>query len=66
TMNTGFSRFYPVGEGLFEYADTAEALAAVAAINEDYPHHARAARDLAAEHFSSDRVLAAMMAGAGL
>jgi len=66
TMNTGFSRFYPAGEGLFEYADAAEALAAVAAINEDYPHHARAARDLAAEYFSSDRVLAAMMDDAGL
>jgi len=66
TMNTGFSRFYPVGEGLFEYANEAEALAAVATVNADYAHHARAARDLAAEYFSSDRVLAAMMAGAGL
>ncbi|MGH6968071.1 MAG: glycosyltransferase [Stellaceae bacterium] len=66
TMNTGFARFYPVGEGLFEYTDEAEALAAVATIDADYARHARAARDLAAEYFSSDRVLAAMMAQAGL
>lgn len=66
TMNTGFSRFYPVGEGLFEFADAGEALAAVTAINADYPRHARAARDLAAEYFASDRVLSVLMAGAGL
>ena len=32
TMATEFSRFYPVGEGLFEYADKAGALAAIAAV----------------------------------
>lgn len=66
TMNTGFARFYPVGEGLFEYADEVEARAAIAAIESDYPRHARAARDLAAEYFASDRVLAPLMAEAGL
>jgi hypothetical protein len=66
TMNTGFSRFYPVGEGLFEYADATEARAAIAAIESDYPRHARAARDLAAVYFASDRVLATLMAGVGL
>src|SRR5579863_834335 len=66
TMNTGFSRFYPVGEGLFEFSDAAEALTALAAIDADYPRHARAARDLAAEYFGSDRVLSTLMAGAGL
>jgi hypothetical protein len=66
TMNTGFSRFYPVGIGLFAYADEAEARAAIAAIEDDYPRHARGAREIAAEYFASDRVLPAMMAGAGL
>ncbi len=66
TMNTGFSRFYPVGEGLFEFSDEREALASVAAIDADYARHARAARGLAAEYFSSDRVLSSMMASAGL
>ena len=66
TMTTGFSRFYPVGEGLFEYSDTAGAIAAIDAINSDYRRHSAAARMVAAEYFGSDRVISALMAGAGL
>jgi hypothetical protein len=66
TMATEFRRFYPVGEGLLDYADEEGALAAVAAIKADYARHAKAARRIAAEYFSSDRVIAAMMQEAGL
>jgi hypothetical protein len=66
TMKTGFSRFYPVGEGLFEFGDADEAVAAIAAINADYPRQSRAARGMAAEYFSSDRVISSLMAEAGL
>ena len=66
TMDTGFSRFYPVGEGLFDYSDAGGALAAIASINADYPRHCRAARDIAAEYFDAGRVLPAMLAGVGL
>jgi hypothetical protein len=66
TMKTGFSRFYPVGDGLFEYGDAEEALAAVDAINGDYRRHSRAARMLAAEYFGSDPVISGLMAEAGL
>jgi hypothetical protein len=66
TMATGFSRFYPVGEGLFEYADTAGAVAAIGAIGADYQRHAKAARRLAAEFFASDRVVGTMMDEVGL
>src|SRR5215469_3665787 len=66
TMATEFSRFYPVGEGLFEYTDAAGAMAAIAAIDADYQRHAKAARRLAAEFFASDRVVGAMMGAAGL
>jgi hypothetical protein len=66
TMATEFSRFYPVGEGLFEYTDTAGAMAAIAAVSADYRRHAKAARRLAAEFFASDRVVGAMMDEAGL
>ncbi len=66
TMATEFSRFYPVGEGLFAFSDQREALAAIAAINADYRRHAKAARGLAAEYFASDRVIGAMMRQAGL
>jgi hypothetical protein len=66
TMGTEFSRFYPVGEGLFEYADMAGAVAAIAAVNADYPRHSKAARRMAAEFFASDHVVGKMMREAGL
>jgi hypothetical protein len=66
TMKTGFSRFYPVGEGLFEYATMEEAAAAIAAVRADYDRHARAAREIAAEYFGSGPVLRALMSAAGL
>jgi hypothetical protein len=66
TMRTGFGKFYPVGEGLFDYASLDEALAAIDAIAADYSRHSRAARDLACEYFAADRVVAALLAKAGL
>jgi hypothetical protein len=66
TMKTGFSRFYPVGEGLFDYSDADEAVAAIDTINGDYPRHSKAARMVAAEYFGSDGVISALMAEAGL
>ena len=66
TMATGWSRFYPAGEGLLEYRDRAGAVAALAAVEADYPRHARAARDVAAEYFGSAAVLSRLMAGMGL
>ena len=52
TMRTGFSKFYPVGGGLFEYSNHEEALAGIDAIAADYPGHSRAARELAGEYFA--------------
>jgi hypothetical protein len=66
TMDTGFSLFVPVGAGLFDYSDEAQALAAIEAINADYPRQARAARDVAAEYFDAGRVLGAMLSEARL
>jgi hypothetical protein len=66
TMRTGWSRFYPSGEGLFEYSDASEALAAIAAVAADYPRHSRAARAVAAEYFATDRVLPPLLADCGL
>jgi glycosyltransferase involved in cell wall biosynthesis len=66
TMRTGFSKFYPVGRGLFEYTTHEEALAAIDAITADYPSHSREARTLAREYFSADRVIAALLAATGL
>ena len=66
TMKTGFSRFYPVGDGLFEFSDAEEAVAAIEAVNADYRRHSRAARMIAAEYFGSDPVISALMAEVGL
>jgi hypothetical protein len=65
-MNTGFSRFYPAGEGLFEFSTVEEIDEAVRTIAADYPRHARAARRLAEEYFGSRVVLPKLLADAGL
>jgi hypothetical protein len=66
TMRTGFDRLYPVGEGLFEFATHDEGLAALDAIAGDYARHSRAARELAREYFSGERVVGALLAEVGL
>jgi hypothetical protein len=66
TMRTGFDRLYPVGEGLFDFATQDEAVAAIDAIASNYRRHSRAARELARECFSGERVVGALMAEAGL
>jgi hypothetical protein len=66
TMRTGFSKFYPVGRGLFEYTTHEEALDAVDAITADYSLHSREARMIAREYFSADRVVGALLAACGL
>jgi hypothetical protein len=65
TMRTGFSKFYPAGEGLFEYGDAEEAVAAFKEIDKDYARHSRAARRVVEEYFASGIVLPAMMRNAG-
>jgi hypothetical protein len=66
TMRTGFSKFYPVGRGLFEFSNDEEALAGIDAIAADYAEHSHAARELAREYFAADRVLGRLLAEAGL
>lgn len=56
-QETGFSRFLPVGAGLFAFDTIDEVLASIEALNGDYDRHARAARAVAEEYFDSDRVL---------
>jgi hypothetical protein len=66
TMRTGFSKFCPVGAGLFEYSNHEEALASIDAVAADYSSNSRAARELAREYFAPDRVLGALLADCGL
>jgi GT2 family glycosyltransferase len=66
TQDTGFGCALPVGQGLFAFADFESAAEAVAAVNADYACHARAARELAREHFGHEAVLRPMLDALGV
>jgi hypothetical protein len=65
-QSTGFEDWLPTGRGLLTFRTRKEAVAAIRAVNEDYPAHARAARQIAEQRFDSDKVLASMLEQAGL
>jgi len=58
---TGFARRYPTGEGLISFSSLDEARAGVEAIWAEPGRHARAAREIAAEHFEAKRVLGRLL-----
>ena len=66
TQDTGFACALPEGEGLIAFTDLDSAAAAVESVRGDYRRHAAAAADIAQRYFSSDVVLAALLAEVGL
>jgi hypothetical protein len=66
TQETGFSKFLPTGRGLFGFATLDGILAAVDEIESNYQQNSRAAREIAAEYFSAEKVLGSLMERAGL
>lgn len=66
TQETGFSKYIPTGRGLFAFSTADEALAALEAINRDYSAHTHAAREIAEEYFSAEKVLSKLLYDAGL
>jgi len=66
TQETGFSNVLPTGQGLFAFNNMDETLAALEAINGDYPSHSRAASEIAREFFSADVVLSKLLREAGV
>lgn len=60
-QDTGFGAFLPTGEGLLSFRTLDEARAGIDELRRRYGFHARAARELAAEHFDSDRVLRTLL-----
>jgi hypothetical protein len=56
-QDTGFSRNYPVGQGLLPFTTLDDAASGAARIRDDYEMHSAAARKLAEDHFDSDKVL---------
>jgi hypothetical protein len=66
TQETGFSKFVPVGRGLFAFSTMDEAVAAFETINADYQSHARAAREVAEEYFGAEALLRQLLRDANV
>jgi len=66
TQDTGFGESLPTGRGLFAFRTMDDILAAIDAIESDYSAHSRAAREIAAEYFACEKVVAHLMERAGL
>jgi len=60
-QDTGFSRWLPSGSGVLAFTTVDEAAAAIEAVDADYAGHCRAAREIAADYFAHDRVLARLL-----
>lgn len=60
-QDTGFSRNYPVGNGLLPFRTLDEAIEGAESIAGDYARHSRSARALAEEYFDSDKVLGRLL-----
>src|SRR5262249_42278592 len=66
TQDTGFGSVLPTGEALFPFRSIDQAVAAIEAIEADYPKARRAAFELAREHFDSNVVLGRLLETLGL
>lgn len=66
TQETGFSRFIPMGKGLFSFNTLDDAIEAIDSVSQNYEHNSDSARDLAHEYFSAEKVLADVMTTVGL
>ncbi|MBI2964371.1 MAG: glycosyltransferase family 1 protein [Deltaproteobacteria bacterium] len=65
-QDTGFSRLYPTGEGLFAFRGIEDAAAAIEAVDADYRRHCHAARAIAESYFRAEIVLEKLLHDAGL
>jgi hypothetical protein len=66
TQETGFSKFLPVGKGLFSFKTMDDVLAALDEIERDYKANCLAALDIASEYFAAEKVVGSLMEKAGL
>ena len=65
-QDTGFADLLPAGRGLFAVASSEQAAEALKEVRRDYRAHAAAARQIAVEHFDSNKILSRMLAEAGI
>jgi hypothetical protein len=65
-QDTGFDVSLPIGEGLLPFRTADDAVEALQRVAGDYERHSRAAREIAAEHFRAETVLARLLSEAGI
>jgi hypothetical protein len=65
-QDTGFSRNYPVGDGLIAFRTLDDAVRGVEEIQRDPRRHQQASRALAAEFFDSNRVIGRLLDDVGI
>ena len=65
-QETGFSRHYPTGNGLVAFSTLEEAIEGARRIAADPRSHSLAARQIAEDHFDSDKVLPALLRKLGV
>ncbi len=56
-QDTGWSKFYPTGSGLFSFSNELEALEAIRKISDDWKTHSDKAREIANAYFGHEKVL---------
>lgn len=65
-QETGFSKHFPCGRGLFGVRNAEEAAEAIAEIHADYRRHSLAAREIAEAYLSPEKVVGDFLKKAGL
>jgi len=65
-QDTGWSRYYPTGEGLFAFRTAEQAVAALEAVEADYRRHCEAARAVAEDSFAAEKVLTRLLTDCGV
>ena len=65
-QDTGWSRHYPTGDGLFAFTTPDEATTAIEAVERDYRHHCDAARAIAEREFAAEAVLQRLLDDVGV
>lgn len=63
-QDTGLSDWLPIGQGIVTFQDYSEILRGIETINTGYERHRQAARKLAEEYFSTEKVLPALLEAA--
>jgi hypothetical protein len=60
-QDTGFDRRLPTGAGLLPYSTAEDVIGALEGLERDYERHRAGAREIAAEHLDSDRLLGSLL-----